>query len=92
MKPRLILASASPRRKQLLEEAGYEFEVDPPGIDEPEPRTRRSSLGLCRAPGVAQGRRGRPAPASGLDPGGRHICVVDGEILNKPSTGPTPSG
>ena len=27
----LILASASPRRKQLLEQQGYQFTVDPPG-------------------------------------------------------------
>jgi septum formation protein len=31
---RLILASASPRRKQLLEASGYAFEVIPPQIDE----------------------------------------------------------
>jgi septum formation protein len=30
----VILASASPRRKQLLAEAGYEFRVVPPEIDE----------------------------------------------------------
>ena len=30
----VILASASPRRKQLLTEAGYEFMVVPPEIDE----------------------------------------------------------
>lgn len=34
---RLVLASSSPRRRQLLAEAGYRFEVDPAGIDEPEP-------------------------------------------------------
>ena len=32
--PRLILASASPRRRQLLREAGYDFEVHPADIDE----------------------------------------------------------
>ena len=32
--PRLILASASPRRQSLLRDAGYEFEVDPAEIDE----------------------------------------------------------
>ena len=31
---RLILASTSPRRQDLLREAGYEFAVVPPGIDE----------------------------------------------------------
>ncbi len=33
-KPRLILASASPRRQELLREAGYEFLVVPAEIDE----------------------------------------------------------
>jgi septum formation protein len=32
---RLILASASPARRQLLCEAGYDFEVRPAGIEEP---------------------------------------------------------
>ena len=67
MKPRLILASESPRRKQLLEEAGYEFEVDPAGIDEPEPSRRDVSLGLRGPPGVAQGRGGREATVKRLD-------------------------
>ena len=31
---RLILASASPRRRQLLAEAGFEFEIHPADIDE----------------------------------------------------------
>lgn len=32
--PRLILASASPRRQSLLREAGYEFVIHPANIDE----------------------------------------------------------
>lgn len=32
--PRLILASASPRRQQLLREAGYDFVIHPADIDE----------------------------------------------------------
>ncbi len=35
LKHRLILASASPRRRELLTEAGYEFEVVPSRIPEP---------------------------------------------------------
>ncbi len=34
-KRRLILASSSPRRRELLSLAGYEFTVDPPQKDEP---------------------------------------------------------
>jgi septum formation protein len=33
-RPRLILASASPRRVELLREAGYEFDIHPSNIDE----------------------------------------------------------
>lgn len=32
--PRLVLASASPRRRELLHDAGYDFEVHPANIDE----------------------------------------------------------
>lgn len=34
LKPHLILASGSPRRKQLLAEAGYAFEIIRPAVDE----------------------------------------------------------
>jgi septum formation protein len=84
MKPRLILASESPRRKQLLEEAGYEFEVDPAGIDEPEPSSEMSPwayaahLAWRKAAEVARRR------STGLVLGADTICVVEGEILNKP--------
>lgn len=80
----LILASASPRRRQLLAEAGYAFEVDPSGVDEPEPDAstpvadyvawlawrKASSVGLRRGAGLILG-----ADTS---------CAVGGVILNKP--------
>jgi septum formation protein len=84
MKPHLILASESPRRKQLLEEAGYEFEVEPAGIDEPEPMAEMSPwayaahLAWRKAAEVARRR------SIGLILGADTICVVEGEILNKP--------
>lgn len=34
MRPLLVLASGSPRRRELLSEAGYEFEVLTPSVDE----------------------------------------------------------
>lgn len=34
MRPRFVLASGSPRRRQLLSEAGYEFEALSPAVDE----------------------------------------------------------
>ncbi len=44
--PPLILASASPRRRQLLQEAGYRFTVIAPAI--------REQLGLCSNCGPAE--------------------------------------
>ena len=83
MKPRLILASASPRRRQLLEEAGYPFEVDPSGVEEqpPEPGYRRRHTRRTR---LAKGRRGRGTSQDRADPGGRHGLCRRRRILNKP--------
>jgi septum formation protein len=81
---RLILASASPRRRQLLAEAGYDFEVDPSGIDEPlptgpvDPAHYAADLAWKKAADVAT-RRG-----SGLILAADTVCAVEGVILNKP--------
>lgn len=80
----LILASASPRRKQLLTEAGYTIEVDPSDIHEPEPGPDTlavdyvAMLAWRKAAAVAR-RRG-----SGLVLAADTACAVEGEILNKP--------
>jgi septum formation protein len=82
--PHLILASASPRRRQLLEEAGYSFDVAASGIDEPPPAPGMSpsayaaQLAWRKAAEVAVGR------SSGLILAADTVCCVAGEILNKP--------
>jgi septum formation protein len=82
---KLILASASPRRRQLLAEAGYAIEVDPSGIDEPEPtgpidvRRYAAELAFRKAFEVAR-RRG-----AGLVLAADTACAVGGVILNKPA-------
>jgi septum formation protein len=81
----LVLASASPRRRQLLAEAGYRFEVDPSDIDEPppEPGTAVADyatiLAWKKARAVAR-RRG-----VGLILSADTACAVGDEILNKPT-------
>jgi septum formation protein len=80
----LILASASPRRRQLLSEAGYRFEVEPSDVDEPPPAPGASvadyvaQLAWKKARAVALRRK------SGLILGADTACAVAGEILNKP--------
>jgi septum formation protein len=84
MNPRLILASSSPRRRQLLEAAGYEFEVEPSRIEEPEPLPGESpgsyaaQLAWRKAFEVAS-RRG-----SGLILAADTVCALGTQVLNKP--------
>jgi septum formation protein len=80
MAPMLILASQSPRRREILERAGIPFKVKAAGIPEsPEPGesaeryVRRLSHEKCSA---IEGE---------LVLGADTVVVVDGEILEKPS-------
>lgn len=45
--PRLVLASASPRRALLLREHGYQFEVIPPNLEEPKDVAAKASPAQC---------------------------------------------
>lgn len=79
--PRLVLASESPRRRQLLESLGLTFEVLAPDVDElrfpdEEPhdyveRVARAKASAVAAPGV-------------LAVGADTTVVVEGHVLGKP--------
>ena len=80
----LILASSSPRRKKLLEAAGYRFEVDPSNFSEPDP-----TPGVAVAEYVADlaWRKARDVAirrGTGLILAADTSCAAGGEILNKP--------
>ena len=81
--PRIILASQSPRRRELLSLVGIPHEVRPADIDEtlqedetPEGHSMR--LAREKATSIAAGESG--AAVIGSDT----IVVIDGEILGKP--------
>jgi septum formation protein len=81
--PSLILASASPRRRYLLERAGLRFRVEPSGIDEgavplSEPDTYVAAQARAKALDVA-----RHHPADWVIAADT-VVVVDGTILGKP--------
>ena len=84
--PRRVLASASPRRREILSSAGLHFEVEPSTIDEtPQPDERPRALveRLAREKALDVARSlgaGAPRPVLGADT----IVVLDGEILGKP--------
>jgi len=83
----LVLGSASPRRRELLEQLGVRFSLLPSHIDEPEP-AREAPEAYAR--GLAE----RKASASvALLPAGQRgafvlgadtIVVIDERVLNKP--------
>ena len=83
----LVLASASPRRREILAEAGLRFEIRPAEIDEtPVPGESPADLveRLAREKALAVARR-LPARPRRLVLGSDTIVVApDGEVLGKP--------
>ncbi len=78
----MILASASPRRSELLRAAGIAFEQRPAQVDErvlPEEAARDYVLRLAEAKARAAWRRGE------LTLGADTAVAVDGGILGKPA-------
>lgn len=83
MQPPIILASSSPRRRQLLRLLDLSFDVDPSGIDETPPSGLTPPevavyLGQCKALDVA----GRHPGATVI--GADTLVDLDSRILNKP--------
>lgn len=81
--PKIILASASPRRKELMELAGYDFEVICADIvevvpEEAMPQEVVMSLALQKAQAVAA--EHKEAAVIGSDT----VVALDGKILGKP--------
>ena len=82
---KLVLASSSPRRQELLERAGFEFEVCSSGAEE-VPRGGESAEDFaCRAArekALAVAGLSRP---DSLVLGADTVVLIDGLILGKPS-------
>ncbi len=81
----IILASASPRRKELLAKIGLKFEVEPSNDEEElspglEPYELAKSLSLKKAERVAKNHRNALVIAADT------FVVLEGQILGKPKT------
>lgn len=82
----LVLASASPRRQELLRNAGIAFDVQPADIPEdpqPEETAEECAERLAREKALAVARQRPQDVVLGADT----VVVVDGQILGKPSDG-----
>ena len=82
---RLILASSSPRRAELLAAAGFTFEVAPPDVDESArpaepPRDYVARVARTKAEHVARGRQG-----GALVLGADTVVVAGGRAMGKPA-------
>src|SRR5438105_2747077 len=82
--PHLVLASGSPRRRELLEKAGYEFEVVLPSVTEilADWMTIRETTGwnaMRKAMEVAQ------ANPTAVVLGADTLVALDGKVIGKPS-------
>jgi septum formation protein len=81
---RLLLASASPRRAELLAAAGFDFDVDPVIVDE---RQRAGESPIMYADRVARlkAAAGAVRHPHRLVVGADTIVVLDNEVLGKPT-------
>jgi septum formation protein len=85
--PRLILASASPRRADLLRQAGFSFQVRAADVDEavlPGEDAVRLALRLAAIKAGAVASSARDEVVLGAD---TVVEAPDGELLGKPITG-----
>lgn len=82
-RPRLILASASPRRAELLSRLGLAFEVAPSGIPEDEIEGESPAVHAERL-SREKALRVRDAHPDALVVAGDTVVVLDGTVLGKP--------
>lgn len=93
MSDRLVLASASPRRKELLSSAGFAFEVDSAEVDETPPPNVSGAAPIATALAVrkaaavlARRRSGDPERAkSEVVLAADTVVWIRGELLAKPA-------
>lgn len=85
MTDKIILASGSPRRKELLEKAGFSFEVIPSRYEE-EMEFRLPPQGLAKYISMRKARNVAESNPNALVIGADTFIVFDGHILGKPHT------
>jgi septum formation protein len=83
MRP-LILASSSPRRQYLMKEAGFEFRIEKPDVDESWP----SALPLhqvARFLAEKKAEHFRPGMHNEIIVAADTVVIIDEQVINKPA-------
>ena len=81
--PEFILASRSPRRRELLDQAGYRFRVVPPPLDEPPPRPETTPAQLAEALAFFKASSVHTGHPDDIILGADTVVAVGGEIFGK---------
>jgi septum formation protein len=84
VKPRIVLASASPRRRALLAQICSDFTVVPSAVDERPPPLPPADAAVHLA--LAKARAVAASAPDALVLGADTIVVIDGDILGKPAS------
>lgn len=79
----LVLASASPRRRELLAALGVAFEIDPADIDETS--TERDPVRLAETLALSKARAVAARHPGDVVIGSDTVVAVDGRLLGKPA-------
>jgi septum formation protein len=82
---RLVLASSSPYRRELLERLRVPFEVIAPGVDE-TPRAGESPEATAVRLSIAKARAAADAVPGALVIGSDQVATIDGRQIGKPGT------
>ncbi len=85
MSLKLILASSSPYRRELLERLRIPFEVMPPELDE-TPRAGETPQQLTERLAIAKARKIAESGRDALIIGSDQVAVYNGAIVGKPHT------
>lgn len=81
---RLILASGSPQRQRLLREAGYEFHILVPQVNEPDPAAFADPAAYVEHTAWLKARDVARRIHHGVVLGADTVVALQGEIIGKP--------
>lgn len=81
---RLVLASSSPRRSEMLRRLGVEFETENADVPEPPAEPGADAVELARERALAKARSVAAGRSSGAVIGADTVVELDGAVLGKP--------